>query len=460
MVNVDDRLTWARKHIWLDGCEPETEKRQALDEGRDLSSVASALDDLIAVPSDSRDLEWRSAVLELTEQIQSLPYRSDFGYVEPSDLSSIQECRRGTVALPARVLDRDEVLRKLHGGLLGRVCGCILGKPYEGFMKADIEVWGRATGNWPMADYLHAPSAAQQEEIDARAHRKELGWAVNWTREKLTKAVEDDDLNYTIAGYDIVRRYGFDFKPADVAEYWCGNLPLFAMCTAERAAYRNFTMGVVPPASAVYRNPYREWIGAQIRADAFGYLNPGLPERAAEWAWRDASISHIKNGIYGEMWVAAMLGAAYVLTDFEEIIRAGLGQIPFESRLHEAVTDVIEWFHAGISYNDAVAKIHLRWDERQSHDWCHTISNAQIVVLALLYGEGDFELSITRAVMPGFDTDCNGATVGSVWGIVNGVEAIPAKWSSVFNDTMTSHLMHYREIGISELARRMSELIV
>lgn len=458
MTREERALLWGTKIIWLEGCEPETEHRQAIEEGRDLTSIEAEFGRLLAVPKDEQDLDWRMDVLELTDTIQTLPYHSDFRYGEPNDLTCIRECREGHRSVPTFKGNDFELLRRLHGGLLGRICGCMLGKPYEGLRRADIQIWGEATGNWPMCDYLHTPSADQQKVVDANASRTKLGWAENWTRDKLTCAVEDDDLNYTITGFDIVRKYGADFTANDVAEYWCDNLPMLMLCTAERVAYRNFAMSILPPDSASYRNPYREWIGAQIRADAFGYLNPGKPERAAEWAWRDASISHIKNGIYGEMWVAAMLAAAYVLDDFEAIIKAGLAQIPAVSRLHEAVMDVVRWRHVGKTYEEVVDLIHERWDESVSHDWCHTISNAQIVTLALLYGENDFGLTISRAVMPGFDTDCNGATAGSVWGIVHGVEEIPAHWSEPMNDTMRSHLLHWREIKISDLARQMAEL--
>jgi hypothetical protein len=179
---------------------------------------------------------------------------------------------------------------------------------------------------------------------------------------------------------------------------------------------------------------------------------------AAELAWRDASISHVKNGIYGEMWVAAMLSAAPSETDVRRMLEIGLSEIPAKCRLAEGVRDVLRWHAERTPYTEAVERIHRRWDESKPYDWCHTISNAQIVAMGLLYGEGDFEKAITRAVLPCFDTDCNGATVGSIMGMMLGLEALPSKWTSVMNDTIHTGLAGYHVSRISQLGEEMFEL--
>lgn len=111
-----------------------------------------------------------------------------------------------------------------------------------------------------------------------------------------------------------------------------------------------------------------------------------------------------------------------------------------------------------VLYSEAVARLHQRWDETNWHHWCHTLSNAQIVALGLLYGEGDFQRSITRAVYPGFDTDCNGATVGSIVGMMLGAETLPAKWTNVMNDTIHAGLSGYHVCKISDLGDEMFHL--
>ncbi len=113
--------------------------------------------------------------------------------------------------------------------------------------------------------------------------------------------------------------------------------------TAERQTYSNFVRGFKPLIMSIYRNPFREFIGAQIRADLFGYIAPASPDLAASLAYRDASLSHTKNGIYGEMFIAAAISAALVSNDLEKVINAALSQVPEKSRLTEMARNVINW---------------------------------------------------------------------------------------------------------------------
>ena len=269
----------------------------------------------------------------------------------------------------------------------------------------------------------------------------------------------DDDTGYLILAQIVIDSYGKDFTPSDVARTWLQYQSKNAYCTAERVAYCNFIKGYEPPESAIYKNPFREWIGAQIRGDYYGYINPGNPELAAEMAWRDASISHIKNGIYGEMFISAMLAVAAITDDMEKIICGGLAQIPSTSRLYEAVNNLLKDYRNGVSREICFKKISGKYDEHQEHDWCHTISNALIVVASLLYGEGEYGKSICMAVEAGFDTDCNGATVGSVIGMAKGLSSIPEKWYKPINDTFKTSITNYEWIKIKDAVKKTLEHI-
>lgn len=448
-------LDWLNQHVWLDGCELETEMFQAREEGRDVAIVEAEYQRLWSIPrpkgqrfGGGRDRAWLRDAQAFLDQVQTLPLRPDFPFVEPSDLTGIRAARPRPPALKPWRGSRATFREKLHGGLLGRMAGCMLGKPVEGWRTPRLRAVAEATGNWPITDYWRHTRKKGVEGFEDRQHP--------CVQPNICCMVEDDDINYTTIGFAILKKHGANFTPVDVATFWCVNVPVFHTCTAERIAYRNFLAAIAPPASATFRNPYREWIGAQIRADYFGYANPGNPARAAEWAWRDASISHIKNGIYGEMWVAAMLAAAHVECDMTKIIRTGLAQVPARCRLAADIEKMLALHARGAGYDEAVAAIHQQWDENLDHHWCHTNSNAQIVALALLWGEDDYEKTITRAVMPGFDTDCNGATAGSVWGVAHGVRAIPAKWAKPLRNRVQTGVHGYFDVKISQLAEDMA----
>ena len=153
------------------------------------------------------------------------------------------------------------------------------------------------------------------------------------------------------------------------------------------------------------------------------------------------------------MFVAAMLAAAACTDDIKGIILSGLAQIPHTSRLYEAIMDVLTGCENGVSQKDCFADIHSRYDEYTSHGWCHTIPNAMIVAASLLYGGGDFGKSICMSVETGFDTDCNGATVGSILGMAKGIGCIDSVWTNPINDTLYTSIFGVGTIKISDAAK-------
>ena len=343
---------------------------------------------------------------------------------------------------------------------MGRCCGCLLGKPIESW--SSDRIWGflRDLGQFPLSTYFSANVPDILYKKYGIKDPVEFGYLPdNYFIDRISCMGEDDDTNYTISAALILKRWGAKFNTQNVADFWLENLPLIRTCSAERIAYKNLLLLKNPPETAVFRNPHREGIGAQIRADMYGYVSPGRMEQAAEWAWRDARLSHVKNGIYGAMWVGAMLASAYTTNHPEMIIEYGLQEIPAESRLSKSVQEVLEWYAEGIDYWTAIGRIHKNWDEKSVYHWGHTISNAQIVSMALLWGEMDFEKSICRAVEACFDTDCNGATVGSIVGLCNGAKNLPEKWTSPINNKLETCIPRYQSISISRMAQDINLLI-
>jgi ADP-ribosylglycohydrolase len=446
------RMTDDAVWLMLNAADLETEHKQCLEEGKDLSELEGEFADLRGCDLASDEHQTRAEAL--LDRTIDLPTKADFPFSEPSDLPGIKAGRPEPTVLAALDSSPEKLLDKALGAWLGRASGCLLGKPAEGRKSWQIEKYLRAQGRWPLSSYFSSNAHAELAT--------ECGFDIKWSalfEEGIDGMPEDDDTNYTTTGLAIIKGYGRDFSPENLMTFWMSNIPILHTATAEKVAYRNFANCIVPPGSATFRNPYREWIGAQIRADFFGYVNPGNPELAAEYAWRDASISHVKNGVYGEMWVAAMLSAAYVCDDIETVIRAGLAQIPKKCRLTSAVSHIIDLWKRGVSFDDAIADLRTRWDENNPHDWTHAISNAEIVVIALLWGDKDFEKTICYSVMPGFDTDCNGATSGSVLGVILGAKALPAKWISPLNDTLRTGVAGYHTVSLTTMAQETVELM-
>jgi ADP-ribosylglycohydrolase len=154
------------------------------------------------------------------------------------------------------------------------------------------------------------------------------------------------------------------------------------------------------------------------------------------------------------MFVSAMLACAAVTDNIKDVIYGGLAEIPATSRLYESITRLIDRYDAGITKEEAFADIHATWDDRDGHDWCHTISNALVVVASLLYGEYDYGKSICMAVETGFDTDCNGATVGSILGMLLGEKGIGEEWKAPTHGILDTTVSGASKSEISLLVKK------
>ncbi|MBN1670413.1 MAG: ADP-ribosylglycohydrolase family protein [Kiritimatiellae bacterium] len=418
------------------------EIKQREEEGCDIGDLGAQCDAAENLKDGQKSAKLE-AILGSLAQLAPAPQ-----YDEPSALDEIRARRPNGPRKMQNLFSIPDLINRTNGGWLGRCAGCLLGKPVEGWDRANIRAVAEPDANYPIRDYFGA--------ITLKLGRRALTSSHACLRGQIKGMDRDDDIDYTLTGLLLLERHGYGFTTGNVANFWLNELPYHKVYTAERVAYRNLVDGLAPEQAGEYLNPCREWIGAQIRADAFGYACPGMPELAAELAFRDAYLSHRKNGIYGEMLVAAMLAAAYVEPDIRKIIEIGLSEIPAKSRLAEAVLSVIEAWDASKAWEKVADHIDTRYGKLQG---CHTITNAAIVILGLLAGEQDFTAGLAASIMPGYDTDCNGATAGSILGVRIGAAKLPPHWIEPLNDTVRSALYSLHEARISDLARRTVALV-
>ena len=417
--------------------------KQALSEGKDVESIREIV---TAVCHHKQDENKEVLADVLYKMMYTAPQVKGYAYHEPDDLQTIRLLRTERASVSREKLPVDSMIyKKLKGAWLGRVCGCMLGQPIECIGINDLETLLKATDNYPLHRYI-----THEDVMNPIAEKISFPLRSKTYADTLKNGFPgDDDINYTFMASFILEKYGRDFTSQQVCDAWIHAQPIVCYATAEKVTYRNIVAQYSVPDTAIYKNPFREWIGAQIRGDYFGYINPGDPETAAEMAWRDARISHVKNGIYGEMFVAAMNAAAMVCDDPEKVILCGMSQIPSTSRLYEKLQGVLDFYHSGKDWYAFFRDFQTRYDEWDKHDAVHTVSNAELVAAALLWGNGDYSKTIGLAVQCGFDTDCNGATAGSIVGMMVGCDGIDRKWTTPICDLVNTSV-YSRAVSVDE----------
>lgn len=181
-------------------------------------------------------------------------------------------------------------------------------------------------------------------------------------------------------------------------------------------------------------------IGGQIFVDTWGFVFPANPRLAADYATKMVSVSHDGEGILGGRFLAACISAAYTATSLGEILDKGLSVIPKDSRYAQVVNSIISFYEndAQKEWKRCLSYIHNTFGYDKYPGNCHIIPNAAIIILSLLYGEGDFQKSQLICNTSGWDTDCNAGNVGAILGVFNGIEAIQSPWIGPIKDLLIS----------------------
>jgi len=391
--------------------------------------------------------EAEKSLQESLIRLKNLPVDSELKKQNPDNLEEIRALRPKGSGQPNRALNKSELKERLLGSLLGRFAGCTLGAPVEFWPIRKMENMARELGTaFPPEKYWsHVPDPF---ELRYQRSAREL-----YTGDKLNGVPVDDDITYTILGLLIAEQYGPGFSTDDVGKAWIRYLPM--ACTAEEAALENLKKGIPAERAGETDNPYCEWIGADIRSDPWAYLAPGNPELAAEYAFRDAFLSHRRQGIYGSMFFAAAISAAFMVDDPLEALKIGLTQIPEHSDLAKALRWALDIAPRINNYREARNAVENKF--KGMHP-VHTINNACLTVWGITIGRKDFTRVIGETVAMGMDNDCTAATAGSIVGAVIGKTAIPDHWYAGFHDKVYTYLTGHEVFSITDVAERFIEL--
>ena len=441
------RLTWAQPEDLL-----AHELVQSATEGKDVAGVVerwtAAGGEVVPAVSGAGPVPappaLRALARELLDELDALPAAP--APHEPDGWEQIVALLPAPPVL-ATVPD-DELARRVHGAWSGRAAGCLLGKPVEKIPRQGIRAIAASTGNWPVRGYFTAvgldPEVARTYPWNRRSRTTSL-------LENIDGMPEDDDLNFPLVALRLLERVGPDLTTDDVAQAWLADLPGGRVFTAERITYRNLLDGDEPDVAADVRNPFRSWIGAQIRSDVYGWANPGSPRAAAGPAWQDGRLSHRRTGLYGATFVAAACSAALVADTVDDVVAAGLSVVPAESRYAEAVR-----FGADVARSTGDDETGLDvLHERYGHlHWVHALNNTALLAFALVRSGGDLDRAVPLAVTGGWDTDSVGATAGSICGALAGASSLDPRWTAPLHGRLASSLPGFDGVLFDDLADR------
>ncbi len=331
-------------------------------------------------------------------------------------------------------LNRDDYRNKVLGCWLGKNIGGTLGAPFE---------WKRQ---------INDVSFYTQKDLNGQP-------------------MPNDDLDIQLLWLCALEEKGLEVTAQRLAEYWC--LYVTPHWLEYGTAKINMRQGLRPPLSGTFQNANKHSCGSYIRSEIWACIAPGLPDRAARYAYEDAILDHGDGeGTFAEIFMASLESAAFVVSDLRRLIEIGLSYIPVDCGVAKAIGTTLECFDRGLSWKESraeILKLYGGGTLGMPHPGDPTLtgvmgydvpSNIAITLIGLLHGGEDFGQVQCIAVNCGEDTDCTAATAGSVWGIIHGAAAVPQKWIDPIGRGIKTVCLNLGELGCfgDQLPQTVDEL--
>jgi ADP-ribosylglycohydrolase len=301
-------------------------------------------------------------------------------------------------------------LERVYAGVLGKIIGVYLGRPFEGWSHYRIEeelgeIW----------DYVHE-------------------------RFRVPLVVADDDVSGTFTFLRALPDHGgtADITPKQIGLTWLNYIVENRSIlwwgglgnSSEHTAFLRLKSGIPAPLSGAIQTNGKtvaEQIGAQIFIDGWALVSPGNPRLAVELARKAASVSHDGEAIYAAQFLAAAEAQAFIESRIDQLIETGLSYIPTNSLITRLINDLRTWCASDRDWRLTRERIEKSYGYDRFPGNCHVVPNHAIIILSLLYSEDDFGRALMIANTAGWDTDCNSGNVGCLMGIKNGLPAIDAR---------------------------------
>lgn len=397
---------------------PYVEMTQALgNKGYDVSAAEAFLEEGMQLHAQGKVDELRvvtAKILHALKVAQPDPQHAYQQFQHPDAWEDIQRAMGNVQKAPSSAWQKD-YSERIYQGWVGQLAGGSFGTCIEGYTgKRIAQVYG------VIDSYITEPETT------------------------------NDDVVYELAFLDAYRTMGEHITSEAIAMEWVKQIPFG--WSAEWVALRNLNMGIFPPDSGSWFNPYSEWIGAQMRGMVCGMLFPARAMEAARLAYLDGVVSHARNGVYGEIFAAVLTSLAFEIRDVHQLLELGMEFIPQQSQYYAVVNNALQKIKGG---GDATTIWESIEEDLKCYNWIHAYPNIAADVFALWLGQADFTKTLSLLAVAGMDVDCNGGLVGNILGVMNGV---PEKWSQPIGDLLETYIKGKEKLSIRKLAQETADL--